>query len=218
MKNVTRHPIPKSLSRNAKAWAEALSARIQTVGDVKLVEEKYFNKYGKKDVREALENMYDGLCCFCETRIKPGGLGNVEHRRPQRKFPEFTYDWDNLHWCCDSCNSFKGDEFDEENEILDAVMDVPVGDNFEYKFLAAIKQVVWFPTSPKGKTTCKHVKINRHELEKVRFEVCISAMQLLGEIRNYASNLEKQIAEEQLSELEKLEYGSIITWARNTYS
>lgn len=70
------------------------------------------NRYGHKEVVEALHKMQKGKCCYCETDIPKTGHGKaVEHFRPKAKYKGKRNDWKNLLLCCPQCNGKKSDLF-----------------------------------------------------------------------------------------------------------
>lgn len=136
MRNVLRGPKPKSLVDNSAIWTEELLSAIKDCEEKgKKVPERFYNKYDREDVRDALETMYGRRCCYCEAPVKVVTKGQIEHRKPKRgvhAFPESTFDWDNLHLVCPDCNSAKGSKWNPTDEILDAASKVPISDNLSY--------------------------------------------------------------------------------------
>lgn len=53
-------------------------------------------------------------CSFCDA-FPVGGVSNetIEHFRPKSQFPEFAYRWSNLYYCCNACQSAKGERWDD---------------------------------------------------------------------------------------------------------
>ncbi len=64
-------------------------------------------------IRSALTQMTQERCAFCDGPIGSESRETVEHFKPKRRFPQLAYAWDNLFPCCDKCQSFKLDQFDE---------------------------------------------------------------------------------------------------------
>ena len=76
--------------------------------------------YGDETVKEALRTAQHKKCCFCEGLfLEAHAAADVEHYRPKgfsqqaRRAPKIypgyywlAYDWDNLFYCCESCNRF----------------------------------------------------------------------------------------------------------------
>lgn len=73
--------------------------------------------YGSQEVKEALNNIQKGMCCYCECYYEPGGRGEVEHFRPKMGYQQdendlfhrpgyfwLGYEWSNLMYSCKNCN------------------------------------------------------------------------------------------------------------------
>lgn len=72
--------------------------------------------YGHEKVKEALIDIQDYKCCFCESKIGHISYGDVEHFRPKAGWVQdnedlnkpgyywTAYDWDNLLLSCQLCN------------------------------------------------------------------------------------------------------------------
>ena len=94
------------------------------------------NYYGHEEVRDALNTIYHGKCCYCER--KPESILQIEHYRPKGRItsvsPTGYYwmgnEWSNLMLACDTCNNKKRSKFplvDENN-----VRTHPVGVNGDF--------------------------------------------------------------------------------------
>ena len=136
MRNVTRPKKPRSLAKNADRWKSELLAEIADAkANGRKPQSKFFDKYNKPDVRQALENMYSNCCCYCEAYIVVVTKAHIEHRKPKaaHRFPELTFKWTNLHLGCPNCNGAKSDQWNDKDEIVDAVRDVPITDHLSYE-------------------------------------------------------------------------------------
>ncbi len=70
---------------------------------------RYSSRYKCKDIKDALKNIYNKKCAFCE--VSSDDL-HVEHFHPKKSYYWLTYSWDNLLLACPSCNVNKGSRFD----------------------------------------------------------------------------------------------------------
>lgn len=208
MRNVQRLKKPKSLAKNGPKWSAALQAKIVACGGVvKLVPNKYFDKYNKPDIKESLREMYGGLCCYCEARIGVVEFGNIEHTKPKRTYTDTTYEWENLHLACTMCNVEKGIQYDEISPILDAVKDRPIEDHLTYR-----KYWVQARTA-RGTTTRNHVKLDREGLLRARSEIWTRVLGLIEEINRTPNAPESDTVRDELNELTKGEFGSLVRHA-----
>ncbi|MGL6076881.1 MAG: retron system putative HNH endonuclease [Fimbriiglobus sp.] len=62
-----------------------------------------------------LELQTTGHCSFCDGIVEGISRKTIEHFRPKnaKSFPALAYAWSNLYFCCDACQSFKLEEWDE---------------------------------------------------------------------------------------------------------
>lgn len=67
--------------------------------------------YNKREVNEALIEMFRGKCYICENK---DGISSyqIEHLIPHRGNLELKYDWNNLFWSCAHCNNIKNAKYD----------------------------------------------------------------------------------------------------------
>lgn len=107
MRKVKRPEIPRSLVVNAAQWTEDLMNEIDKMGSYSKVDSEFKEKYRQNDVKDALEKMYTCHCCYCESIIGLSTYGRIEHLKPKSltEFHKYSFDWNNLHWCCEICNT-----------------------------------------------------------------------------------------------------------------
>ncbi len=164
MRNVDRGSKPASLVKNAATWTRELLQEIKNAeSDGTKVEDKYYSKYNKADVKKALEAMYGRRCCYCEAQVRVVTKGHIEHRKPKKgpnAFPKLTFEWDNLHLACPACNQAKGKKWNAANEILDAVNDRPIAAHLTYEIEGVGVFRSATPTSRRGKTTVEPADLN----------------------------------------------------------
>lgn len=80
--------------------------------------------YGHHSVRNTLKDCQRAKCCFCEGRFTAYAAGDVEHFRPKGAVRQdnasaavkpgyfwLAYAWENLYWCCQTCNRSNKREF-----------------------------------------------------------------------------------------------------------
>lgn len=126
MRFVKRTEKPLSLSLYAEQWTKDLLAQIEDKGSYSKVDSEYKERYRQEDVKKALEMMYTGHCCYCESIIGISTYGRIEHLKPKSlaQFHKYSFEWDNLHWCCEICNtSYKKQKWNFEYPILDPSFD-----------------------------------------------------------------------------------------------
>lgn len=114
MVKLVKETIPNSLRLHSEAWTnELLEQYEENDCQASRVQEKYWVKYRKDDIKVALSKENFNKCMYCDTRIGIANYGHIEHIKPKKRNPHLTYIWDNLGWCCEICNNKK-----RENELL----------------------------------------------------------------------------------------------------
>lgn len=173
MRKVQRLPEPDSLKNNVGQWTKDLLDEIKSKGAYAKVDRSVKDKYRQEDVKETLEKMYNQHCCYCESVIGTNTYGRIEHLKP-KSLPEFyhlAFDWENLHWCCEICNtSYKKARWDFQNPILD-----PSKDDID-RFLElnlTTGEYSGIKEDERAATTIRHTGINRDALVKARRRIII---------------------------------------------
>lgn len=212
MRNVRRLEKPASLANYAARWTRELLDAIQEAeGKDAKVPDKYYDRYKRKNVKEVLDRMYQGLCCYCEAVIGVVSFGHIEHRRPKRRYPNSCFDWGNLHLACEKCNKAKGNKYDKSAEILDAVKDVPISEHLTY-------DIEWrSPLTPRGETTEQHAGLNRERLRNARLKVLCEALRLIKKINTEPNDPAACVTKARLTSLCNQEYGSLISYAMESF-
>ncbi len=168
MRKVERLPQPESLKNHSARWTKELMDEINKQGTYAKVADSFKTKYRQDDVKETLEKMYNQHCCYCESVVGTSSYGRIEHLRPKSlpQFYQYAFEWDNLHWCCEVCNtSYKKANWDFENPILD-----PAKDDID-KFLKlnlTTGKYEEIGNNKRARTTIEHTGMNRESLVKAR--------------------------------------------------
>lgn len=220
MRKVIRTPqIPRSLARNGERWTqELLDAIAEAKRNGTKVQDGLYYKYKKDDVLEALKLMYGdkvfSYCCYCESIINDVSYEQIEHRMPKRKtldqYPQQTYDWKNLHLACPKCNGHKGNKYDENEPILDAVID-NIEQHLGYK-LNLTDGILRETLSQRGVTTVKHADLDRPSLCRARFKIWVETINAIKEIIKLKDNPRVYTAKKALCNNCNGEHGSLIKY------
>jgi uncharacterized protein (TIGR02646 family) len=217
MRNVIRPKMPASLQRNGAKWTrELLAALRSTKPDPKLVN-KLLNRYNCPDVRAALSSMYNNLCCYCEAEIAVVAFNHIEHRKPKGRFRNQTYKWGNLHLACPKCNQAKGDKWDDNKQILDAVADIPIDDHLTYD-LRDVLGVIRAAKTDRGRTTIDHAGLNyREDLRGARTKTAFGVLSVIAELNIAGRSPRVSQLRLELEQKTKGQFGSLVGWLRDTY-
>jgi len=194
MHKVNRGIKPKSLNDNALEWTRDLLVQVPLNNTFTDIPSKYVNKYKQEDVKQELIDMYEGLCCYCESPIGVQTYEQIEHLKPKSIFPHFCFEWNNLHLSCQICNiSYKKTNWDNANPILDPTVD-KIEDFLEIDLESG--EIVSINNNARANTTIEHTGLNRVNLVKRRKRIIIKMKELLkiaikaNEIDNFKGILE----------------------------
>ncbi len=82
------------------------------------------------------------------------------------RFHQYAFDWNNLHWCCEVCNtSYKKAKWNFEHPILDPSAD---DINAYLKLNLQTGEYEEIDGNPRARTTIADTGLNRKELVKAR--------------------------------------------------
>lgn len=155
--------------------------------------------YGHKSIKEALKQLQNHKCCFCEAKINHISHGDVEHFRPKAGYnttvrgrltkPGYywlAYDFSNLFLTCQICNqSYKKNYFPLADEITRAhshhdnyrreqnLILHPEFDDPEQHLIFEKEVIKPMNGSIRGSETIKRTGLNRKLLQDHRLELLI---------------------------------------------
>lgn len=162
MHSVKRTPEPTSLKNNKMIWTKELLEQLEITLVFSKIPKKYTDKYRQKDVKEALNKMYNGLCCYCEGNSNLTSYEEIEHYKPKSKYPELCFEWTNLHQICPRCNNTKKDKWDEVNPILSPTDDI-IEEHLHFENIL----YVYDPKDIRAKNTVIHLQLNKRTEKRI---------------------------------------------------
>ena len=205
MHRVRRNDPGKRLSNLLEKWKKQLTDIINTADDnIKTSEivSDFWSGRGKETLKRELIKMMGSCCCYCENHVR-FSAAHIEHRLPKSKFPDLTFDYNNLHYSCSVCNTKKLDKHDEKNPVLDTCKDAVeehiVPDDvlpYRFKFL-----------TPRAITTDRFVNLNDEELLELRRKVYQDIQELIRDIHDDNIELERRDEKKRIL-MEKARHGS----------
>jgi len=162
MIKIKRQKCPAALEKNRDTWTKKLLEFINNGQDVpKHITEQYKHQ----DIKDSLKNDSHEKCIYCETRVTPSYFGDVEHIKPKSRFPELTFDWNNLGFVCAQCNNRKSDKYDENILYINPYEEEPSD------FLKALGAFIFhLPDNKRGEVTEYDLGLNRAQLVESRME------------------------------------------------
>lgn len=190
MIKVDRIATPTYLTRFAQKWTDELLAAIRHYNQSgEKPSNILWNKYNKRYVRNTLREMFHDKCAYCEAKITHIAYPHIEHYRPKKKYPQYTFEWNNLLLACGICNgsAHKGDNFplkdgDEDTPLLLN----PCGDDPEQHLEFVQARVVFL--SERGQHTRDLLGLNRDELFDRRRNLLLAIDYIRRVVENYKSD------------------------------
>jgi uncharacterized protein (TIGR02646 family) len=122
-------------------------------------------KYDHPVNKDALRKSASGKCMYCEGKIEDVSYAHIEHIKPKKKFPELEFEWDNLGFSCQVCNTNKGIKYDETTPFIN-----PYNENPEEHIVFLEHFIIPKRGSQRGKYTITELQLNRAGLIDSRKE------------------------------------------------
>jgi hypothetical protein len=115
--------------------------------------------------KAALRESTHGKCMYCESKTTHVNFGDVEHIKPKAPdlFPHLEFEWANLGFVCDLCNTAKGSKYNSALEFIDPYTEDPADQIF-----ACANFLVARNASERGEWTILEIGLNRAELVEHR--------------------------------------------------
>lgn len=187
---------PQILTDNATGWTTELLGFIQRGEKAPA---NVSNRYNHTDIKESLRSEAKNKCMYCESKVSHVSYEHIEHIKPKAKYPELTFEWQNLGLACPVCNMNKSDEYDPSLRFLNPFEDKPS----DYLF-ATGPYVFGKPGKDRGKLTEKIIKLNRVDLVEQRLERIEAIRQLMESYEKEQNpTLKKAIYKELVVELDE---------------
>lgn len=182
---------PSILQTHKASWTSDLMNYITSNAKIPDVVK---NRYNQPEIKSALESETHNKCMYCESKISDVTYAHIEHYKPKSKYPQETFEWNNLGLACPICNTNKNDIFDETCPIVN-----PYKDNPNDHFISLGTMICH--KDKRGEITEKLLELNRPHLMESRMER-INAVRLLIDKYNEETNtslkfiLKKEIVRE----------------------
>lgn len=154
------------------------------------------NIYGHVDVKNALNQLQKGICCYCESRYNHTTYGDIEHFRPKKGYMQdekdtlhkpgyywLAHKWSNLMYACELCNrTYKKNYFPLKDstkrfnpDVCDISQEEPLLIN-PYEEVHPESHLTFVGTqiqalTTQGKASIKYYGLDRKELDEPRLGV-----------------------------------------------
>jgi len=93
--------------REYKAYIDSKNSKERSGKDFYIPRDLYIT------LRENLKALTRGHCTFCDSYPFDQSKKTIEHFRPKTQFPEVAYDYKNLFYCCDKCQSHSNKKYEQ---------------------------------------------------------------------------------------------------------
>jgi uncharacterized protein (TIGR02646 family) len=146
------------------------------------------NVWNKDFIKDALLNLSNEKCCYCECNIKEESkYMEVEHFYPKNIYPDLVTNWDNLLPSCKRCNTNKGEHDPNIEYIINPCKDDP-------KIHIGLKHYRFKGKDQVGKQTLDVLYLNDTDrLVKPRFlignQVQVSLEEITDKLKDYYSGI-----------------------------
>jgi uncharacterized protein (TIGR02646 family) len=147
---------------------------------------KLKTNYKYPENKMALKDSSYGKCMYCESAISHIDHGDVEHIKPKSKYPEETYNWDNLGYACSKCNrDFKKDQYDPN--LINPYVDDPKD------YLIAIGGIIHaINGNDRGRITILVIQLNRPDILQKRMSSLIAFQDMILRFDTATNPTEKE--------------------------
>lgn len=164
MIKLTKGNEPNVLTVNKVTWTNQLRA-LQNSNQV--VPQALSTKYNQDEVKDALRVESLSKCMYCESKVEHISDLHIEHIKPKAKdkFPDLTFEYDNLGLACPVCNRNKSSTYDIAVPFINPYIDDPSAHFVSFGFSIWAK-----PGDNRAKLTENELELNRPDLIEARGE------------------------------------------------
>ncbi len=198
MIKLTKGNEPAILTANKANWTAQLRA-LQIANQA--VPKSLATQYNQDEVKDALRIECFSKCMYCESKVEHISDLHIEHIKPKAKdkFPDLTYEYENLGLACPVCNRGKSDTFDNAVPFINPYVDDPT--NHFY----AIGAFVWAKSGDsRAKLTENEIDLNRADLIETRGERMKTIRELIDSFHSQTNlTLKASIKKQILKEVDK---------------
>jgi len=164
MIKLTKGNEPALLTANKVTWTNQLRA-LQNANRV--VPPALATKYNQDEIKDALRTECLSKCMYCESKVEHISDLHIEHIKPKAKakFPDLTFEYNNLGLACPVCNRNKSATYDITVPFVNPYIDDPSTHFYSVGFLIWAK-----PGDSRAKLTENELELNRPDLMEARGE------------------------------------------------
>lgn len=155
--------------------------------------------YKHHENKEALRKSSHQKCMYCESKIDHVDHAHVEHIKPKSegKFPELTFEWENLGYACSVCNVTKSDKYFSEVPFVNPYSETP--EDYLYFFGSLLFER---DGCPRGEVTIREIGLNRADLCERRSSKVMDIGKWISAAKRLPGSIQAAAVEELIKESE----------------
>lgn len=164
MIKLTKGNEPNVLTVNKVKWTNQLRD-LQNSNQV--VPQTLSTRYNQDEVKDALRAESLSKCMYCESKVEHISDLHIEHIKPKAKdkFPDLTFEYDNLGLACPVCNRNKSSTYDIAVPFINPYIDDPSA------HFVSLGTIIWAkPGDNRASLTENELDLNRPDLIESRYE------------------------------------------------
>lgn len=173
MIKIDKGPEPNILKTNKANWTKEL---LDFIAKGEKIPKSLGSNYNQGEVKDALKDESRKKCMYCESVVSHIAHEHIEHIKPKAKdkFPELTFEWENLGLACPICNMNKGSKYEASQPFINPYVDDP-----NENFIAMGHYIYSKPGNCRAEITKRELQLNRPELLEKRKERLESIIRLI---------------------------------------
>jgi 5-methylcytosine-specific restriction endonuclease McrA len=195
MIKLTKGNEPAVLAANKVNWTNQLMGHINAN---QVIPKALSTQYNQDEVKDALRLEGYSKCMYCESKVEHITDLHIEHIKPKArdKFPELTFEFDNLGLACPLCNRNKSSTYDNAVPFINPYIDEPTTHFYSIGAFIFAK-----PNDPRAKLTEIEIDLNRTGLIETRGEKMKAIRELIDSYHSQPNltvkaSIKKQILRE----------------------
>ncbi|MFD2787033.1 HNH endonuclease [Hymenobacter rubripertinctus] len=192
MVKIDKKPEPIVLANNKNHWTTLLMGHIAR-GEV--VPSSLSSNYNQTEVKSILKEESRGKCMYCESNVSHVAYEHIEHIKPKAKdkYPDLTFEWNNLGLACPKCNINKSDNYDDNLPFIN-----PYSEDPELSLFSLGPWIYPMPGNDRGFITEQTIQLNRVDLIEKRLERINEIRRLIELYVRQKNDLLKNILKDEI--------------------
>ena len=183
MHKVKRNEPPEGLEELKCKFMKEYNENVNTTKEWNSLDHKL-----KKQIVYNLKEMYGGKCAYCESNIGDNSYAHIDHFKPKSKFPLLIFEYNNMNYCCQICNTNKLEKYD--SQMIDPSSEDPEK-HIKYECEKAVS------IDEKGYFMIELLKLNDDERTMSRLELYRDIKEIINSLEIYCLLMDKMSDEDK---------------------